>query len=69
MSPTVLVSRPNPMVMAEMTNIAANDAGTIFVIFGKPQMISIVSATNPNIRYNCVPDIQANIPEAPATLN
>ena len=55
MSPTVLVSISSRVTTANTLKIAANEAGKLFVTFGNPHMISMVSDESPSIQYSEVP--------------
>ncbi len=50
------------------TTIATSDDGTARVNFGRPQMMSIVTATSPNITVNGIPPMYCSRPSSPSTL-
>ncbi len=57
-SPTLTVSIPRSITTAKVLKIATSEAGTIFVSFGSPQMISIVKVTSPIMMSRGAPVIQ-----------
>ena len=54
-SPTVLVSKSKKNTIPKTTKIATKEAGIILLSFGKPQMMKMVKATNPENKYNAFP--------------
>ena len=68
-SPTVVVEISQKYTIPKMVRIAVNAAGIIFVIFGKPQIISIAVRTSPKKIYNSLPCIQGALGSVLSVVN
>ena len=68
-STIVGASKPKTITTTVMPMIAASDAGTAFVSFGKKKITAMVAATRTNMVYSCPPCIHCIAPSASAVLN